>query len=512
VSALPSHVRTLIVGAGFAGIGMAAKLLQEHPDADILVIERADDVGGTWRDNTYPGCACDVPSNLYSYSFAPNPDWGHSYSPQPEIFAYLQRTALETGVRQRVVTGCELQGADWDETAQRWRVRTSRGELTAAVLIAATGVLSHPRLPELPGLSHFAGTTFHSACWNHEHDLRGERVAVVGTGASAVQFVPEIVDEVAHLTVFQRTASWVVPRPGGTTSARTRAMYRRVPLVQKAVRAGVYASVELLALAYAHVPRVLPLLSTVPRQHLRRHVPDTAKRAALTPHYTLGCKRLLFSNAWIPTLGRADVTLVSSGINRVTARGLVDNDGVQHEVDTIIFGTGFTPTEPPVARLLRGTERTTLAEHWVGSPSAHRGTTVAGFPNLFLMYGPNTNLGHSSIVYMLESQATYINDALSIMDRRQLTSVQVRVEAQQEYNADIADQLAGTVWNAGGCSSWYIDANGRNSVMWPTFTWRFRALTKRFDAEHYELNEPAAKLERASDPWTRGRYSGQLNA
>jgi cation diffusion facilitator CzcD-associated flavoprotein CzcO len=502
VIALPHHVRTLIVGAGFAGIGMAVKLLQEHPDADVLLIERADDVGGTWRDNTYPGCACDVPSTLYSYFFAPNPDWGHSYSPQPEIFAYLQRTAAETGVRQRVVTGCELLGADWDTEAQLWHVRTSSGKLTATVLIAATGALSHPRLPALAGLESFAGTTFHSARWNHQHDLRGERVAVVGTGASAVQFVPEIVDLVGHLTVFQRTASWVVPRPGGTTSARTRALYRRIPLIQKAVRAVTYAMVELLVLAYAHVPRVLPLLSVVPRHHLRRHVADIDKRTALTPHYTLGCKRLLFSNAWTPTLGRVDVTLVSSGIDRVTPRGVVDNDGVEHQVDTIVFGTGFTPTEPPVAHLLRGTDGATLAEHWAGSPHAHRGTAVAGFPNLFLMYGPNTNLGHSSIVYMLESQATYISDALSIMDRRRLASVQVRPSAQQEYNADIVKQLAGTVWNAGGCSSWYLDATGRNSAMWPTFTWRFRALTKRFDVEHYELVP-------ARQPCARVRYGEQ---
>ena len=484
---LPSHVHTLIVGAGFGGIGMAATLLAERGDSEVMVIEQAEDVGGTWRDNTYPGCACDVPSNLYSYSFALNPDWGHSYSPQPEILAYLQRTARESGVRERLITGCALLAADWDGDAQQWAVRTNLGELTTTVLIAATGTLSHPKLPDFPGLESFAGTTFHSARWNHEHDLRGERVAVVGTGASAIQFVPEIVDEVSHLTVFQRTAAWVVPRPGGTTSARTRALYRRVPWVQKAVRATVYALLESLALVYAHLPQLLPLFSALPRRYLHKHVPDAAKRAALTPHYTLGCKRLLFSNAWVPTIARPDVTLVNSGIDHVTPRGLVDRAGVEHEVDTIIFGTGFTPTEPPIAHLLRGADHRTLAEHWAGSPVAHRGTTVAGFPNLFLMYGPNTNLGHSSIVYMLESQAAYIIDALSTMERRGLASFAVRPAAQQQYNANIADQLRSTVWNTGGCSSWYIDATGRNSVMWPTFTWRFRALTKRFDAEHYEL-------------------------
>ena len=493
MTTLPQHVRTLIVGAGFAGIGMAAKLLQEQPATDILVIEQAEDIGGTWRDNTYPGCACDVPSNLYSYSFAPNPDWGHTYSRQPEILAYLQRTAQHTGVRERVITGCELLGADWDDDAKHWQVRTSLGPLTATAIVAATGTLSHPKLPALAGLDSFGGTTFHSARWNHEHDLSGERVAVIGTGASAVQFVPEIVDNVAHVTVFQRTAAWVVPRPDGSASPRTRALYRRIPLLQKAVRGGTYALLELLVLVLAHLTRLLPILSALPLRYLDKHITDPQKRAALTPQYTLGCKRLLLTNSWIPTLARPDVTLVAAGIDHITAHGVVDNDGVEHEVDTIIFGTGFTPAEPPVAHLLRGSDHTTLAAHWAGSPAAHRGTAVAGFPNLFLMYGPNTNLGHSSIVYMLESQAAYISDALSTMQGRGLSSVQVQPEAQDRYNAHIAEALSGTVWNAGGCSSWYIDPTGRNSAMWPTFTWRFRALTKRFDAENYRCDPARAR-------------------
>ena len=490
-SPLPTHVRTLVVGAGFAGIGMAATLLREDPNADVLVLEQAEELGGTWRDNTYPGCACDVPSNLYSFSFALNPDWGHSYSRQPEILAYLQQTAEHTGVRERIVTRCELLGAAWDPQTQRWRVRTSLGSLTAQVLVAATGTLSHPKLPDIPGRQSFAGTTFHSARWNHEHALRGERVAVVGTGASAVQFVPEIVDDVAHLTVFQRTAAWVVPRPDGSASPRRRALYRRIPLTQKAVRGSVYSLLELLALVFAHLTVVLPLLSAIPRRYLHKHILDEETRAALTPRYTLGCKRLLLTNTWIPTLARPDVTLVASGIERITPRGIVDKKGVEHAVDTIIFGTGFTPTEPPVAQLLCGTDGTTLAQHWAGSPTAHRGTTVAGFPNLFLMYGPNTNLAHSSIVYMLESQAAYISDALSTMAEHGATSVHVRPEAQRAHNRWVDEQLAGTVWNAGGCSSWYIDSNGRNSAMWPTFTWRFRRITRRFDRQNYELAKVA---------------------
>ncbi|WP_277601705.1 NAD(P)/FAD-dependent oxidoreductase [Rhodococcus sp. X156] len=494
---LPGHVHTLVVGAGFAGIGMAAKLLRADRNADVLVIERADEVGGTWRDNTYPGAACDVPSVLYSFSFAPNPDWKHSYSRQPEIFDYLRNVATSAGVRRNLVTGCELLGATWDDDAQLWRVRTSLGELTATVLIAATGTLSQPKLPALPGLADFTGTTFHSATWNHDHDLRGERVAVVGTGASAVQFVPEIIDDTEHLTVFQRTAAWACPRPDGSPSARTRALYRRVPLVQKLVRGGVYAILELLVLVLAHLTRLLPIISVWPRRYLRKHVTDEGKRKALTPSFTLGCKRVLLTNTWVPTLARPDLTLVASGIHHVTERGVVDNDGVEHAVDTIIFGTGFTPTEPPVAHLLRGADGQTLAEHWAGSPHAYLGTTVAGFPNLFLMYGPNTNLGHSSIVYMLESQAAYISDALALMRRRELSSLQVLPTEQQAYNARIDDQLQGTVWNAGGCSSWYLDASGRNSAMWPTFTWRYRQLTKRFDPSRYQL--VAANTQQATN-------------
>ena len=305
--------------------------------------------------------------------------------------------------------------------------------------------------------------------------------------APAVQFVPEIVDDVTHLTVFQRTAAWVVPRPDGSASPRRRALYRQIPLTQKAVRGSVYSLLELLALVFAHLTVVLPLLSAIPRRYLHKHIVDEETRAALTPQYTLGCKRLLLTNTWIPTLARPDVALVASGIERITPRGIVDKNGVEHAVDTIIFGTGFTPTEPPVAQLLCGADGTTLAQHWAGSPTAHRGTTVAGFPNLFLMYGPNTNLAHSSIVYMLESQAAYISDALSTMDEHGAASVHVRPEAQRAYNRWVDEQLAGTVWNAGGCSSWYIDANGRNSAMWPTFTWRFRKLTRRFDRQNYEL-------------------------
>lgn len=498
VVTLPGHVRTLVVGAGFAGLAVAAKLLGEDPAADLLVLERATEVGGTWRDNTYPGCACDVPTSLYSFSFAPNPDWSHTYGRQPEIYAYLRKVARDTGIHARTVFDCPLVEARWDATTQRWAVTTTRGELTADVLVVATGTLSAPKLPDVPGLADFTGTTFHSARWDHDHDLAGERVAVVGTGASAVQFVPEIVDTAAHLTVFQRTPGWVIPRLDRTFSRAERALYRRVPAAQKAMRGFVYGYRELYILPLAKVRSLLPAIGTVARAKLRLEVPDAGLRADLTPDYTVGCKRLLLTNAWLPTLARPDVDVVTTGLARITPTGVVDGAGTEREVDTLIFATGFTPTEPPVAHQVRGRDGRTMAEHWDGSPSAHRGTTVAGFPNLFLMYGPNTNLGHSSIVYMLESQARYVADALSTMEREHLGEVEVREDVVSGWGDRMQDGLQRTVWNAGGCASWYFDSRGRNSAMWPTFTFRFRRALRRFDVESFRTAPAVAREDVAA--------------
>lgn len=482
---LPESVRVLVVGAGFAGIAAASRILEEDPGADVVIIERAGDVGGTWRDNTYPGCACDVPTSLYSFSFAPSPDWTHTFARQPEIYRYLRGVVDKSGLRDRIVTDCELTGATWDGVRSVWNVETSKGSVTADVVVAATGALSTPKFPQVPGLEKFAGTMFHSATWNHDHDLTGERVAVIGTGASAVQFVPEIADRTARLTVFQRTPAWVVPRLDRTLGRIEKALYRRFPASQKAVRGVIYGYREAYVTALAHHPKVLPLVTNVAKVHLRRQVKNPAKRAALMPDFMLGCKRMLLSNDWLKTLDRDDVDLVASGLTEITENSVIDADGNAHQVDTIIFATGFTPTEPPVSHALVGTDGRTLAEHWAGSPNAFKGTTVHGFPNLFLMYGPNTNLGHSSIVYMLESQANYVVSALAQLEERRLASVEVTEHAQRQYNSWIHDSLDGTVWNTGGCSSWYLDSEGKNPVMWPTYTFRFRNSTRTFDMSQY---------------------------
>lgn len=482
---LPASVHTLVVGAGFAGLAAAAAILRADPQADLLIIERADEVGGTWRDNTYPGCACDVPTSLYSFSFAPSAKWSHTFARQPEIHRYLTSVVDQIGLHRHLITGCELLSAAWDDDLECWQVTTSQGKLNATVLVAATGALSTPKLPDVPGLNDFGGTLFHSATWNHDHDLTGQRVAVIGTGASAVQFVPEIADRTAHLTVFQRTPAWVLPRLDRTLGRLENALYRRIPFVQKLVRGTVYTYREGYLALLAHLTWLLPLVQLVAKAQLRRQVPDPVLRTALTPNFRIGCKRILLTNDWLPTLSRENVEVVGTALAEVTETGVRDSTGRLHNVDTIIFATGFTPTEPPVAHLLAGTDGTTLAAHWAGSPTAHLGTAVAGFPNLFLMYGPNTNLGHSSIVYMLESQAAYLVAALHTMRTEGLASIDVRPEAQASYNAWVDDALRGTVWNSGGCSSWYLDSRGRNSIMWPTFTFRFRARTKSFDVKNY---------------------------
>jgi cation diffusion facilitator CzcD-associated flavoprotein CzcO len=482
---LPRRVDVAIVGGGFSGLGMAIRLRQKGHD-DFLVLERAADVGGTWHYNTYPGCACDVPSHLYSFSFAPNPDWSETYSSQPEIRDYLRRCADRFGVRERIRFGCELTAASWDEPAGRWRIETSLGGLEARVLIFAAGPMFEPRHPEIPGLERFGGAVFHSARWDHDYDLRGKRVAAIGTGASAIQFVPAIQPKVEHLHVFQRTAPWVVPHSNRPVTRLERRLYRAFPAAQRLVRGGIYAARELLVLGFVKRPRLMRFVERMARRHIETQVSDPELLRKVTPDYSIGCKRILPSNDWYPALGKPNVELVTAGIEEVREASIVGGDGVERPVDTIILGTGFKVTEMPAARLVHGGDGRSLAETWGEGPRAHLGSTVAGFPNLFLLLGPNTGLGHSSMVYMIESQIAYIVDALRTMGEGSVEAVEVRPEAQAAYNAALDRRLDGTIWNT-GCSSWYFDASGRNAALWPDWTWRFRRRTSRFDAENYRL-------------------------
>ena len=485
-----ADIRIAIIGSGFGGLGAAIRLRRQGIE-DFLIFERADDVGGTWRDNSYPGCACDVQSHLYSFSFAPNPDWTRSYSPQPEIQNYLRRCARDFGVLPHVRFGHEVREAAWDGGAQLWRIETSRGPYTASVLVMASGALSEPALPDLPGLDSFRGKTFHSARWDHTYDLAGRRVAVVGTGASAVQFVPEIQPVVERLHVFQRTPPWVMPRTDRALRPAERRLFRRFPVAQRAARGSLYLTREVLVLAFRHIP-VSRLVERVARRHLRRAVADPELRARLTPRYAIGCKRILVSNDYLPALTRPNVELVTCGLAEVRERSVVGGDGVEREVDAIIFGTGFRVTDPPLAGHVRGRGGRTLAEVWAGSPRAHAGTTVAGFPNLFILMGPNTGLGHTSVLLMLEAQIEHLLGALGHMSAGGFAEIEPRPEAQAAYVEEVRRRMEGTVWTAGGCASWYLDRTGRNSTLWPDSTWRFRRRVARLDPGEYLASGPRA--------------------
>ena len=479
------EVDIAIVGSGFSGLGMAIRLKEEGRD-DFVVLERGTEVGGTWHYNTYPGCACDVPSHLYSFSFAPNPEWSQTYSPQPEIGAYLRACADRFGVRPHIRLNTTVELAEWDDEARRWQIHTDRGRVTARVLVSGTGPLAEPKIPDIPGLDRFEGKTFHSARWDHDHDVTGERVASIGTGASAIQLVPSIQPDVEQLHVFQRTPPWVFPHSNRPVTNFERRLYRAFPAAQKLVRGGVYAAREMAVLGFVKQPRLMGLVEKVARWHMRKGISDPKLLEKVTPDYTIGCKRILPSNKWYPALGEPNVELVTEGITEVREHSIVTADGTEREVDTIIFSTGFHVADMPVGKMVRGREGRTLDESWEGSPRAHLGSTAPGFPNFFMMLGPNTGLGHSSMVYMIESQIAYVLDALRTMDREHADGVEVRADAVASFNGAIEEQLDGTVWNT-GCASWYLDDTGRNATLWPDWTWRFRQRTARFDAPSYRL-------------------------
>jgi cation diffusion facilitator CzcD-associated flavoprotein CzcO len=491
-----THHRIAIVGSGFSGIGMAIRLLEDG-ETDFVLLERASEIGGTWRDNTYPGCRCDVPSHLYSFSFAPNPNWSSTFSPQPEILDYLRDVAGRYGVLPHVRFDTELESATWDEAEARWRLETSSGPLSADVLIAAQGPLSDPSIPDLPGLESFEGTTFHSARWDHEHQLDGERVAVIGTGASAIQFVPRIQPQVGKLHVFQRTAPWIMPHPNRAMKAFERRLYNALPAAQLAMRAAIYWARETFVLQFRN-RRMRKLATRMAMRQLDTQVADPVLRAKVTPSYELGCKRILPTDEWYPALQQPNVELVTDGIAEIRPRSIVTTDGVEREVDTIIFGTGFHVSDIPITDRLRGRDGQSLAEHWDGSPRAYKGAAVAGFPNLFFLVGPNTGLGHNSIVFMIESQINYVSGALRTMRRRDAAVVDVLPEAEAAYNTELEQMTRGTVWVTGGCESYYIDRNGHNSTIWPTFTWPFRQRTREFDEGAYALRSAFSSRNGAS--------------
>ncbi|MGH3776811.1 MAG: flavin-containing monooxygenase [Pseudonocardiaceae bacterium] len=479
------HVQVAIIGSGFAGLAMAIQL-KRHGTADFVVLERASDVGGAWRDNTYPGCACDVPSTLYSFSFAANPDWTASFSPQREIHHYLRDCARRFGLHNHLRLRHEVLAAHWDCDRALWSIETSRGRFTTTVLVSATGQLSEPALPQLPGLERFTGTALHTSRWDHSLDLTAAKVAVIGTGASAVQLIPAIADRVAALHVFQRTAAWVLPQHNRVRNGFEHRVLRALPWLQRAARSALYWGRECALIGFTH-PRIMQVVALLARLHLRRQVPDAALRAALTPTYAMGCKRVVRSSTFYPTLSREHVELVTEEIREVREHSVITADGTERQVDALVFGTGFRAAEMPMARLIHGRDGRLLAREWQDTGAqAYLGTTVAGFPNLFLLTGPNSALAHNSVVLGIETQVSYVLDALRVMQSHELAAVEVQPQVQEAFVREVQDRIAGTVWVTGGCRSWFLDAAGRNTTVWPWFTARLRRLTRRFDLENYQ--------------------------
>jgi len=495
---IEKHVRVAIAGSGFGGLGMAIRLMQSGID-DILVFERSNDVGGVWRDNTYPGCACDVESHLYSFSFARNPEWTRSFSPSAEIHGYLRACAERFGVLPRIRFDHEIRSATWDDDAQRWRLETKHGVYTADAFVAAVGGLSEPAIPPLPGLESFTGTTFHSARWNHDHDLAGKRVAVIGTGASAIQFVPEIQPKVSALKIFQRTPPWIVPRRDRALTERERRTLRRSNVAQWLLRTRIYALREVMALPFFDA-RIAKLGQRIAEKHLERSVRDSTLRAKLTPKYTMGCKRILLSDDYYPALAKPNVDVVTDSIVEIRPNGVVTSDGALHEVDTIIFGTGFHVQDYPFAKRVQGRGGRRLADTWKDRMTAHLGTTVSGYPNLFFLQGPNTALGHTSVITMLESQIEHVVNALRYLAKERLATVEPRLEAQNAFVADVDAKTRGTVWTSGGCKSWYLDAHGTNSTLWPGFTFTFKRRVERFDPSEYVLMPRSSRVSNPKRP------------
>jgi cation diffusion facilitator CzcD-associated flavoprotein CzcO len=484
---MTAHVRVAVIGSGFSGMGTAIKLVQSGR-RDFVLFERGPDIGGTWRVNTYPGCACDVPSQVYSFSFELNPEWSHTYARQPEIRDYLMGVADKHDLRKHVVFNADVTDARWNGSL--WEIETTQGSWTADVLVGATGGLSEPSAPDIAGLSTYEGTMFHSAEWDNDWSATGKRVAVIGTGSSAIQFVPHVQKDADQLLLFQRTASWVMPRFDRPVKARTKAVFRRFPLAQKAMRALVYTKQEIPLIGFRYDRRVLKLGEKMALKHLEKQVPDPVLRAKLTPHFDLGCKRVLLSNHYYPALAADNADVITDRIVQVVPKGIVteaaDGSRTTHEVDTIILGTGFKVQDPPIAHRV-SIDGTTLAEVWkAGGMAALRGVAIAGVPNFFYLMGPNTALGHNSVLLMVEAQIDHLIKALDALDQGHRT-IEARADVQAAYDRKIQRDLQKTVWNSGGCNSWYLDDHGRNTILWPGVTFTYMRQLRDFKVDEYQL-------------------------
>ena len=465
----PTSPRVVVLGAGAAGLCVAIKLLEAGVD-DLTILEKSDGVGGTWRANTYPGAACDVPSHLYSFSFAPKKDWTRKFAQQPEILSYFEDVTDRYDLRHRIRFGTEATSARFDEDAGEWHVTIADGtSLTADVLISGLGQLNRPFTPEIDGLAEFGGDVFHSARWNHDIDLAGRRVGVIGNGASTVQFLPPTAEVAGHLTLFQRSANWILPKPDREFSPLERRIFRNVPFAERLFRWNIYWRLEKNFFFMRRGSRLGKLIERVATKELRKIVSDDLPAEALIPDYPPGCKRILISNEYYASLLRPNVEVELSHIDHIEPGAVVTADGTRHELDVLIFGTGFRSTEFLAPMEVTGRHGADLNTAWSKGAKAHLGVAVAGFPNFFMLYGPNTNLGHNSIIFMIEAQARYISRAVRELRDDHLTWLDVRDDVMDLYNTRIQHNADGTVWVA-DCDSWYKNEHGVVTNNWPAFT------------------------------------------
>jgi cation diffusion facilitator CzcD-associated flavoprotein CzcO len=487
----------VIIGAGFGGVAAAIEL-KRNGIGDIRILERAPDLGGTWYHNSYPGAACDVPSHLYSFSYAQRRDWSRLCSPQQEIHDYLRDVANVNGIDRLIEPGSKVESCAWEEQLSRWRIQTTQGRsYEADAIVLATGQLHQPALPRIEGIESFAGHSFHSAKWDHDYPLSGKRVAVVGTGASAVQFIPEIAEQVAHLTVFQRTGNWFLPRKNRQYPAIVKAVIERVPGVQAFRRRYMFQYCEGLTVAIRHPRTVGRLAHARSAGFMRSQLKDPELRRKAWPDYTFGCKRILFSSQYLPALARPNVELVTDAIARVTPEGIVTADGTEHELDCIVWGTGFRTNDFMFPMKVAGRDGSDLRTSWAGGAHAHLGITVPGFPNMFIMYGPNTNTSGGSIIVYLEAQASYLRQALQLLRDRSAGAIEVRPEVEAASDRALQSRFAGTAWTQ--CDSWYRDERGRIVANWPGYMREYLEQTRRIDPGDFKLT-PAPELARDATP------------
>lgn len=480
------RTEVLIIGAGFSGLCMGISLKNAGLN-NYVIIEKAADVGGTWRDNHYPGCACDIQSHLYSYSFESNPNWTRAFAPQQEIYDYLRRCARKYDQLPHIHFNSQVSQLRFDDERQLWAVSLADGrQYEARIVVSAMGPLSRPAIPQFPGLDRFAGPKFHSADWDHTLSLDGLRVACIGTGASAIQFVPEVAKVASKLSLYQRSAPWILPKPDRDMHFAEQVLFEHVPAAQKLLRTSLFWQLETRALGFIKLNRLMAAAQARAEKYLRDVVTDADKRKKLTPNYAFGCKRILLSNNYYAAVNQPNVDLVTDGIKEVREHSIVTADGVEHPTDVIIFGTGFLAQDPIPKGMVSGPGGEDLHKHWPNGPEAYRGVTIAGVPNLFLMIGPNSGLAHNSMVYMIEAQAGYILNAIKTMRQRNCTAIMVKQEAMDSYNQKLQAESNQRVW-ASGCTSWYINEHGRNTLLWPDFTFKYGAQLKEFDSDAYEL-------------------------